>query len=99
MNAESNTLDIINNGERYSVTIQDFFRENNYILYIVKIIDQCFNSLYCLCFRYKSLKKMHENLFKEESLKLILPEFPKTRSFFFMNKTNKNTRNIKDRAR
>jgi hypothetical protein len=29
----------------------------------------------------------------------LLPEFPKTRSFLFVNKTNRNTRNIVDRAR
>lgn len=91
--------ELVNDGQRYSITIDDYFHEENYVVYAATILDQCFNYQYKFCFRYKTLKNIHQKLLKTENIKLLVPEFPKTRSFLFVNRTNRSSKNIQDRAR
>lgn len=58
------SLELVNDGERYSVEIGDHFHEKSYVVYVVTILDQCFYEEYKLCFRFKTLKTIHEKLIK-----------------------------------
>lgn len=91
--------ELVNDGQRYSIAVNDYFHEENYVIYVANILDQCFNYNYKLCFRYKTLKTIHQKLLKSDQIKHLVPEFPKTRSFLFVNKTNRSFKNIQDRAR
>jgi len=89
---------VLNNGERYTVTISDYFKEKDYIVYQALIFDTAFACNYHLYFRFKTLKKLHEQMTKRDS-DLLIPDFPKTRSYIFWNRTNQDPKLIQDRIR
>lgn len=89
---------VLNNGERYIVTISNYSRQNDYIIYHASIFDTAFAATYPFYFRFKALKKLHEKLIHTEDCN-SLPEFPKTKSFGWFHKTNDDPKLIKDRIR
>lgn len=89
---------VLNNGQRYSIALQDYHKENNYVIYEASIFDTAFALPYKLYFRYSSLRKLHKQM-EKSSKRHQLPEFPITRSFGFWNRTNKDTSRIMDRMR
>jgi hypothetical protein len=89
---------VINNGRRYEVTIPSYFKEQDYIIYEAVIFDTAFALTYPLYFRFKTLKKLHQQMMKQKESD-NLPEFPRTKSFALWNKTNEDPKLIQDRIR
>ena len=56
---------LINNGRRYEVTIPKYSRQQDYILYEATVLDTAFYLTSSLSFRFKTLKKMHEQMLKQ----------------------------------
>ena len=78
--------------------VSNYHRENDHIIYEVHIYDTAFSLNHSLFFRFKSLRNFHLQLAKEVG-KERLPEFPKTNSFVFWNRTNHTLTLIKERMR
>lgn len=90
---------VINDQNRYSVQISAFHRQNDHILYHAKIADTAFGYQYILRFRFKNLKHLHQQLNKKVQTS-ELPPFPKTNSWvFFWNRTNQSLALIQQRIR
>lgn len=97
MSADQNEY-LINNGRRYEVTIPKYSREQDYILYEAIILDTAFSLPSTFSFRFKTLKKLHEQMIKQKTND-ALPEFPRTKSFALWNRTNEDPKMIQERIR
>lgn len=89
---------VVNNQKRYAVRIPYFYKHNDHILYQAEICDCAFFHKYTLTFRFKTLKNLHMMLLKKVSPG-ELPEYPKTNSLWFWNRTNDSLTLIKERIR
>ena len=94
----SSSSHLVNDNSRYSIRIPSFRRQHDYILYQALVFDSAFSFRYSFYFRFKTLKHLHEQLEKRLSSSL-LPDFPKTKSLFFWNRTNRSLPLIHERAR
>ena len=74
--------------------IPHFFRSNDHVIYEAKVFDSAFFHQYDFYFRFKALKQLHDKIGKQAAAS-ELPEYPKTRSFGFFNRTNDNLPLIK----
>ena len=91
---------VLNNGERYNVSIQHYHKENSIVIYEAAIFDTAFAQPYRLFFRFSALKKIHQAMVNTSNKKAALPAFPVTRSSFgFWNRTNKDPSRISERIR
>ena len=62
---------LINNGRRYEVTIPKYSRQQDYILYEATVLDTAFYLTSSLSFRFKTLKKMHEQMLKQTAADVL----------------------------
>lgn len=93
------SLDPIRNDTRYEISVKNFRVKSN-IVYEIIIFDLGLKREHKLFLRFSQLKKFHDVLLKSYAdHKALLPEFPKTNSFGFWNKTNNDHRKIEDRRR
>jgi hypothetical protein len=59
MKAISQEEYIINDHNRYHLTISNFYRHDNHIIYEVDLLDVAFMYHYKFYFRFKTLKLLH----------------------------------------
>lgn len=86
------------NDLRYEVMISSHQKNSSYIVYEIQIMDLAFQNTSIIYRRYKELKKFHEALINLPLCELV-PEFPKTHSLLFWNKTNEDPKKISERKR
>ena len=93
------TLTPMNNDIRYEIRLK-YYKQGSYVVYEMVVLDLAMGKEDLLLFRFSQIKKFHQDLLKKQKInKEGLPEFPKTHSFAFWNKTNSNPRMIEDRRR
>ena len=94
----SEGIEPIKNDLRYEIAIKNHTKRDSTVLYEVLIFDLIFRQESKLIIRFKELKKFHEKL-ELLALNCSLPDFPKTNSFVFWNKTNDSEKKISERKR
>ena len=94
--------DALSTTKVYEIKILNFFNNDEYIIYQASIKNFITNTTHTIHFRYRTLKRFHSKLVEKlnaSSNKKLIPQFPKTNSFFLFNRTNKNLKLLMDRKK
>ena len=83
----------VHNDVRYEVSL-DCFKENNYIIYEMRLRDLGMGYSKNLFFRFSELVKFHEKLKTLKWCEERLPDFPSKKSIAFWNKTNSDPKKV-----
>jgi len=60
--------EIINDNQRYTVSISSYYKEEDTIFYQANIFDTAFPTTYLFPFRYSTLKQVHAKISHQNSV-------------------------------